>query len=91
MKKALIILLSLCLIFAICACGGEEKEVTLGTVTQVESGYFLVEDEGGSLYSLSLDLAPQVQKGNRVRITHDGLIQETHPAQFHKIYSVEIL
>ena len=89
----------------VAACAqNENKEIDydgdgmVATVIEVHDSYLLVAPAEGSPEARSSDrfsvpnyFAKKVKKGDTVIIEHDGMIQETYPASFHRIFSMTLV
>jgi len=89
----------------VAACAQDEKknidydgEGMVATVIEVHEGYLLVaphedapEARSSDRFSVPNYFTGRVKKGDTVIIEHDGMIQETYPASFHKIFSMTLV
>ena len=70
----------------------------VATVIEAHENYLLVapredapEARSSDRFSVPNYFTGRVKKGDTVIIEHDGMIQETYPASFHKIFSMTLV
>ena len=104
MKKCIALLLVICSVLTLAACGKEkaaEESSFAATVLEVHDTYLLVEPAEGTWERTSADKIevslqdktswPIPQVGDTVNVFYNGELMETYPARVGKVYSVEIV
>lgn len=106
LRIALPIILAMVVALSLVGCGKEKNENFeydgegfVARVVNVEGGSLLVEPaEADAPEARSSDrfyvpnyFESHVEKGDIIIIEHDGMIQETYPASFHKIFSMTLV
>lgn len=103
MKRVISLILALVCLFAFVACGNNNGEPSYDPeytyiVSEVAEKYLIVTetDENGNakegvIYSTPNPFYPEneIAVGDKVIIKHNGIIMESYPMQFQKIYSME--
>lgn len=103
MKKIISLILVVLCLFALFSCGNNNGEPNYDPeytyiVSEVEEKYLIVTEIGddgtvkeGVIYSTPNPFYPdsKIAVGDKVVIKHNGIIMESYPMQFAKIYSME--
>ena len=96
------ILLLAALTLCLFSCDENKNDISydgdgfVATVVEVGEGYLIVkpadmnapEARSSDRFSVPNYFANPVKKGDTVIIKHDGMIQESYPASFHKIFEM---
>lgn len=74
-------------------CQSKEERITLkATVIEVDEQTMLIDSEN-SKYIIQLDnvkeIGDDIEVGDKIILYHDGIIMESEPAQFARIYEIE--
>lgn len=74
-------------------CQPKEERITLkATVIEVDEQTMLIDSEN-SKYIIQLenvkDIDDDIEVGDKIILYHDGIIMESEPAQFARIYEIE--
>lgn len=74
-------------------CQPKEERITLkATVIEVDEQTMLIDAEN-SKYIIQLDnvkeIGDDIEVGDKIILYHDGIIMESEPAQFARIYEIE--
>lgn len=74
-------------------CQPKEERITLkATVIEVDEQTMLIDSEN-SKYIIQLDnvkeIGDDIEVGDKIILYHDGIIMESEPAQFARIYEIE--
>lgn len=105
MKKGMVIILALIMIFSMTGCGiirnSEKKHYLKATITEIKDGSMLVTPVEGSPELKSSDsfsvpitkmaASPEASVGDLVEITYNGDIQETYPAGLGGIENIKVI
>ena len=104
--KALPMLLIFAIVICLASCGLREEPAFahdgdgfVARVVKVEGNSLLVEPanedapeaRSSDRFRVPNYFESRVKKGDIVIIEHDGMIQETYPASFHKIFSMTLV
>ena len=103
MKKIISLILVVLCLFALFSCGNNNGEPNYDTeytyiVSEVSEKYLIVNEIGedgkakeGTNHSTPNPFYPnnEIVVGDKVVIKHNGIVLETYPMQFAKIYSME--
>ncbi len=103
MKRFLRLFLTLVVLLAFTACGGETTDrVTFrATVLEANESSFLVEPVAGSeernssdrivVPMTAMESSPEPEVGDTLEIVYNGDIAESYPAQITTVYSIRVV
>ncbi len=81
MKKISLLVVALAAVFALAACSDKVELVKMeATVQEVTEGQVLVETEEGQIW-FSYDKTSELEAGDVIEVTYDGVLKESDPMQ----------